>query len=97
MSVAQESRTLQLFARRFVDELKFYALIGNGTTTGKQIASCASDILRIDLRSSAPQDVINTFPLKLKNLLNHAGTNPETSFALDRHIEMVKEVSGVSG
>lgn len=86
---------LQMFARKFAKELEFYFGPGQGTASGEQITVCANDVLRIDLRETDPQGIIDGFPRELKNLLDHARTNPGYSFTLGRPIEMVKRIGRI--
>ena len=98
MSITQESDTLQLFARRFVEEIEFHAVLsGNGQVTGEQIGEAVVDIIRIDLRRPDIAVVIQGFPVELRNLLLHASRNPTVSWAAHRQIEMVKHAGGFSG
>ena len=98
MTVMQESRTLQLFASRFAEELEFLVTVSpGGQISGAKIGEVALDVIRIDLRRSDIGQVISELPLELRNLLLHANKNPKFEWALDRQIKMVKTVGGITG
>lgn len=98
MSDTIEAASLQVFAERLVEELKFYGdNSGNGQVTGEQVVEATMDIIQIDLRRRDVISVIEGLPNELRCFLMSAYRSPKTQWAMHRQLEMVKRVGATFG
>ena len=78
------------FAEKFANELEDAARSSYGQLTGEQMARCASDVLRIDMRLTDVQAAVQQLPKELQNILRSAWGSPKSVVNAQERIARVR-------